>query len=148
MIFRNLTANEIPLCYEGGKLFLEEAKFPEPFNQEAFQEFWRAAYLMGMGEILAVLDDEQNQRVIGALGYALSKCPFTGTLTALEQFWWVCPQHRKNGVARHLVENFERIAKEQGAKRLAMVHLAGWTLSKVFEARGYKLCEQTFWKEI
>lgn len=143
MTLRQLTANEIPLMYEGGKTFLEEAKFPAPFNPDAFRRQCAELLEWKLGEVWAAFEGET---ILGAIGFAYSKCPFTGDATALEQFWFVIPAYRKSSVGLQLWEKFEERARDKGAKRIAMVHLASLDLQGLYEARGYKLVEQTFWR--
>lgn len=144
MITRQLTAQEIPLTFEGGQMFLEEAGWPK-FNPGAFRRYWAVLIAANLGEITAVLDDG---KIVAALGAAFIEDPFTGEQTAMEQFFWTHPDHRKSGLGLDLWVNFENRAKERGAKQIAMVHLASLNLQKVFERRGYRLVEQTFRKEI
>ena len=144
MITRLLTAQEIPLTFDGGKAFLEEAGW-KAFNPGAFQRYWIAVLGEGVGEINAVLD---NGKVVAALGCAFIEDPFTGGQTALEMFWWVHPDHRNSRIGLDLWRTFEKRAKDKGCKQIAMVHLASLNLQHIFERRGYKLVEQTFRKEI
>lgn len=150
MQIRRLTIDELPLTYSIGRAFAKEANFPGRFNSEAFARHWKPLMKAGIGEIMATIADESDvaSELIGVMGYAFAECPFSGAITALESFWWVHPDHRKGRVGALMWEAFEARAKERDAARICMIHLAGLDLSKVYEARGYKLCEQTFWKEI
>lgn len=145
MKLKQLTVREVPLMYEGGQLFLEEAKFPEPFNSEAFGRNWRTLIAANLGEVWAFIE---NEKIVGAIGMAFLEDPFMGTATAFEHFWWVHPDQRKSRVGLDLWHKFEERAKERGCKRMVMVHLASLNLQHVFERRGYRLADQTFWKEI
>lgn len=131
--------------YEGGRLFLEEAKFPSPFNEKIFGQNWRLLIAADLGEVWAFMEGE---KIAGAIGMAFLADPFMGTMTAFEHFWWVHPDHRKSLIGFDLWLKLEERAKERGAKRIAMVHLVSLNLQHIFEKRGYKLAEQTFWKEI
>lgn len=142
---RRLSIDEIDKTFEGGRRFLEEAKFPAPFSPEAFKEFWEFLMQHDLGEIWAAFDGDT---VLGAIGFCMHKCPFTGVKGALETFWFVHPEYRGGAVGMQLLGKFEDRAQIKGAKRLAMVHLASLNLQKVFESRGYVLADQTFWKEI
>lgn len=145
MITRDLKSHEVHLMDEGGRLFLEEAKFPSPFSPKAFGSYWRMMLAADLGEVIVTMDEG---RIIGAIGFSVTDCPFTGDQVALEQFWWVHANYRKSQVGLDLWLKFEERAKARKAKRIAMVHLASLNLQHVFVKRGYKLAEQTFWKEI
>ncbi len=142
---KQLTVREIPLMYEGGRLFLEEAKFPAPFSEKSFGAHWRLLISAELGEVWAELVDG---KIVGAIGMAFLEDTFTNVPTAFEQFWWVHPDHRNSRLGLELWHKFEERARERGAKRLVMVHLASLNLQSVFERRGYSLTEQTFWKAI
>ncbi len=131
--------------FEGGKLFLEEAKFPWPFDPKEFGQSWRVLIAADLGEVLAVIE---NGKILGALGAAYLNDPFMGIMTAFEHFWWVHPEHRNSRIGLDLWHTFEKRAKEKGAKQIVMVHLESMNLQHIFERRGYKLTEQTFRKEI
>lgn len=144
MITKWLTAQEVPLTFEGGRMFLEEAGWPK-FNPDAFRRYWSVLIGAGIGEITAMLDDG---KIVAALGAAFIEDPFTGEQTAMEQFFWTHPDHRKSGLGLQLWESFEVRAKERGCKQVVMVHLSSLNLQKVFEHRGYKIVEQTFRKKL
>jgi len=142
---KQLTVNEIPLMYEGGRLFLEEAKFPAPFSEKSFRSHWRVLISADLGEVWA---EFENGKIVGAIGMAFLEDTFTNVPTAFEQFWWVHPDHRNSRLGLELWHKFEERARERGAKRLVMVHLASLNLQGMFERRGYSLIEQTFAKEL
>lgn len=142
---KQLTAQEVPLMYPGGRMFLEEAKFPAPFSEESFGRTWRTLIVASLGEVWASMEDG---KIVGAIGMAFLEDTFTGVPTAFEQFWWVHPDHRQSRLGLELWHKFEERARERGSKRMVMVHLASLNLQRMFEKRGYRLAEQTFWKEI
>lgn len=137
------------MIYGPGKSFLEEAKFPRPFNPEAFFTFWSTMMALNRSEIFAAIDGEPlNPRIVGVIGYSFLDCPLMGDFTALEQCFWVEAAYRKQGLGLMLWDEFEKRAKKRGATRIMMGHLAGLNLQAAYEKRGYRLLEQTFWKEI
>ncbi|NOS67897.1 MAG: hypothetical protein HOO67_06090 [Candidatus Peribacteraceae bacterium] len=130
-----------------GKAFTTEANYPL-FNMEAFTNFWSAVIGAKLGKIFAVREDG---KLVAALGMATTLDPNSGILMALEQFWYVMPTHRKTRVGLDLFRAFGDEGERVGAKRLVMVHLANLTpesLHTFYERKGYRLVEQTFWKEI
>lgn len=100
---------------------------------------------MEMGHIYVLKSKEQ---IVGVIGFAITQDPFTGRKTALENFWYVVPEHRASGAGLLLLDAFEERAK--GCQDIIMVHLVstGATLSKLYEKRGYSLVEQSFKKSM
>lgn len=146
-MIEELTAETVPDMFEIGEAFTTECSYPK-FNTESFAKFWTTVIGMNMGKILAV---RENGKLVAALGMATTLDPNSGLLMALEQFWYVMPSHRKTRVGIDLFFRFEKEGKAAGANRLVMVHLAKLTpesLQKFYEREGYRLVEQTFWKDI
>lgn len=67
--------------------------------------------------------------------------------TATEMAWWVQPEHRKNGVGQALIEAFQNWAAEKECKAITLTSLDN-SVDKLYGRLGYKLCEQTYIKEI
>lgn len=150
MIKKLLTIDELPMTYGPGKSFLEEAGYPAPFNSDAFFNFWSAMITANRSEIWAAIEGTplNPSRIVGAIAYSFMTCPLTGDFTALEQFFWVDREYRRKGLGLELWDDFEKRAKQRGAKRIMMVHLASLNLQAAYERRGYRLLEQAFWKNI
>ena len=130
-----------------GEAFTTEANYPK-FNLDRFTGFWTQVIDAKIGKVFAVREDG---KLVAALGMATTFDPNSGQLMALEQFWYVMPSHRKTRAGLELFRAFEKAGKEAGAKRLVMVHLANLTpesLQKFYEREGFRLVEQTFWKEL
>lgn len=143
-----LTVETLDRIIPIGEAFAAEANYPGGFNWTAFSSTWHQMLEFKLGRIFVV---EEAGKVVAALGMATSFDPYSGDLTALEQFWFVLASHRKTRVGLDLFERFEQAGKEVGAKKLVMVHLAALTpksLQSFYEHQGYRLAEQTFWKEI
>lgn len=146
-MIEELTHENVTDMLQIGQAFTTECNYP-PFNLEAFSKFWRMVIDAELGKILAV---RENGKLVAALGMAITHDPNSGMLMALEQFWYVMPTHRKTRVGLDLFAAFEKEGERCGAKRLVMVHLANLTpesLQKFYERKGYRLVEQTFWKEL
>lgn len=84
MIKKILTVDDIPMIYGPGKSFLEEAKYPAPFNPDAFFTFWSAMIAANCSEAWSAIE---GPRMVGVIGYTFMTCPLTGDFTALEQFF-------------------------------------------------------------
>lgn len=146
-MIEELTVETVADMLEIGEAFTTECDYPR-FNLGAFTNFWTTVIGAKLGKILAV---REGGKLVAALGMATTLDPNSGLLMALEQFWYVMPTHRKTRVGLDLFSAFEKAGKEMGAKRLVMVHLANLTpesLQAFYERHGYKLVEQTFWKEL
>lgn len=146
-MIEELTVETVDDMLPIGEAFTTECNYP-PFNMECFGNFWRAVIGQNVGKIFAV---RENGQLVAALGMATTIDPNSGMLMALEQFWYVMPTHRKTHVGLDLFAAFEKEGERCGAKRLVMVHLANLTpesLQKFYERKGYRLVEQTFWKEL
>lgn len=131
-----------------GVAFASEAKYPGGWDLTAFLRLWEKLLDTTIGKIFIV---EENGEIVGALGAAFTLDPYSGQFVAVEQFWYVLPTHRKTRVGMDLYQAFIAEAQERKVKRVVMVHLAELTpasLQKFYEKEGFRLAEQTFWKEL
>lgn len=145
---RPLLSTELDLLKPIGDTFTAEASHPGGFNSEHFSNTWSWGMQNG---IMSVFIAEKDCRVIGALGAAFLPDAFSGQSIAVENFWFVFPEFRDTGIGLRLLERFEEEAKARNCRRVAMVHLANLypeSLRKLYVSRGFKLGEETFWKEI
>lgn len=67
--------------------------------------------------------------------------------TATEMAWWVEPEYRGNGVGQALIEAFQEWAADKECKAITLTSLDS-SVDKLYGRLGYKLCEQTYIKEI
>lgn len=141
-----LTTDELPLCYEGGKLFFGEGKLPGGFDPTAFQLTWGGMIATGAGIVYGMFN---GNKIEGALGGIIHRDLNNFDMVAVECFWYMLPGSRGNGIA--LLNEFESWAKLAGAKRVAMIHLTNLQpeiLRKLYERRGYKEIEVHYVKEL
>lgn len=92
---------------------------------------------------------EHEEEMIGGLGAIKYPDMHDGKLTAVETFWFISPDHR--GAGMKLFNAFEQWGKDQGCKKLAMIHLSDSypeILEKIYMRKGYKLAEKHYIKEI
>ena len=97
--------------------------------------------------ISAFFSLEYDGVCFGGLGCIKAPDLHEGTLTAIETFWFVLPEHRGKGIL--LFNAFEKWADKQGCKNKAMIHMADSfpeTLSKFYKRKGYELAEYHFIK--
>ena len=148
MIIRPLKIHELPLALEGGESFFQEGKLPGKFNGPYFLSCWTDYLKSGTGEFIGLLsDDERSLR--GALGAIFYRDPFTSDLVAVEQFWYVMPDDRGDGI--RLFDVFIASARERGCRRVMMIHLKGLypdALRRLYERRGFKEIETSFVRQL
>lgn len=145
-MIRAIKPFEVGLCLEAGQVFFDESKVPGGFDANVFCENWRGLIERGTGVILVAFE---NSIPTGALGAILAPDLFNNDVVAIEAFWYVIGEHRGQGM--RLLVAFEKWAKGQGAKRVAMIHLESLTpsvLRRVYERFGYKLIESHYVKSI
>ena len=126
--------------------FWLEGKMPGIFNPVSFVSSWLTVLDSGMG-VIWVLEDEN--KVIGTLGCGIYRDLNTGDLVASEFFWYVLPDHRGRGIL--LLREFEKWAKNIGAKRVIMVHLTKCMperVGEIYKKMGYEMLETHYVKEI
>lgn len=132
----------IPLA----KAFIAESTEDIPFNEEHFIKTWEQVYLSKNGSILKY---EKDGEIIGALGYLVYPDFLSGELKATETFWFIKPEFR--GCGFKLLDEFEKVSKELGVKRIMMAHLKHLMpdkLKSVYLKRGYREIETQYEKVV
>lgn len=100
----------------------------------------------GIAHVLVIDDDGV---IKGALGFIVAPDLHEDVTVAVETFWFVLPEYRGGG--KELMFAFEKMAKELGCKRTAMIHMVDSmpdTLETFYQKNGYKLIEKHYTKEI
>jgi len=98
--------------------------------------------------LLSVGDDGVIQ---GGLCALKGRDRHDGTLYAVEDFFFVHPQYRKEGIGVSLLKAFEAWAKAEGCQKTAMIHLVDSypdVLKKFYEGMGYRLMELHYVKDL
>jgi GNAT superfamily N-acetyltransferase len=99
--------------------------------------------------IMTVIILEKGFDIIGSMAFLVTPDLHNGIITAVETYWFTHPDYRIYGIK--LYNAFERLAKKQGATRLAMVHLIDSypeKLEKFYAKKGYELIEKHYIKEL
>uniref|UniRef100_A0A6M3IPD8 Putative acetyltransferase n=1 Tax=viral metagenome TaxID=1070528 RepID=A0A6M3IPD8_9ZZZZ len=115
-------------------------------------EYCRRIYSDMIGRGMAkgfILIEDGN--IHGGIGGLIGPDLHNGEKTAVETFWFVAPGFRGGLGAYELWRKFEEWAKEQGCKKVAMIHLSDSypeRLERIYKARGYKLLELHYVKEL
>lgn len=97
-----------------------------------------------------IMDEDKLALICGDQGMLLAMTmPFLwgAKKTATEMAWWVEPSARNNGVGTALIEEFQRWAEAEGCSAITLTSLDN-SVAKLYDRLGYKLCEQTYIKEI
>lgn len=143
-----LDLDTLPQIIPIGEAFAKEANYPGGWSWPDFARMWASLLNGGLGKIFI---SEDRGTLAGALGAVFTPDPYSGQLTAVEQFWYVLPAHRKTRAGMELFLAFQEEAQKRQAKKMVMVHLANMTpesLQKFYEKEGFRLAEQIFWKEL
>jgi len=77
-----------------------------------------------------------GEKVLGTIGAMISEDFITDDLICTEMFWYVDPDHRRQGIKLHKALEVE--AKKRGCERIYMVHLAKLKADKL--ERYYRKC--------
>jgi GNAT superfamily N-acetyltransferase len=144
-MIRQVKIEEIPKVVWFMKEFEKESKFVTVKPEYAIP-LWEKTISTGIGTMFIL---EEGGEMIGGIGGFKSPIPHSGEMTAVETFWFVTPKKRGRGIG--LLNAFECWAKEQGCKKIAMIHLADSfsdRLEKFYLRYGYELVEKHYIKEI
>lgn len=141
-----LNPKEIPKLIPLAHAFIEESGEDIPFDAEHFKHTWDQIYLTKTGSIIKY---EKDGEIVGALGFLVYKDILSGQLKATETFWFVKKEHRGAGVL--LLDEFERISKIMGVKKVMMAHLKNLMPEKVksiYLKKGYREVETQYERSI
>lgn len=101
---------------------------------------------------ICLVAEDIDRELAGMIGAALHRPWFNEhTIFAQELFWWVEPWARGSTAAGRLIDALEQKASEQGAHVVGMValdHLRGDAVSKLYSRRDYRSIERAFMKRV
>lgn len=149
MNVRPVTIPELPRVASVGFTFFKEGDIPGGFVPEVFIRNWTDLLLNNRGVFYGAFTPEGM--FTGGLGALLCPDLNNGQVMAVECFWYVLPEFRGGTAAGRLLKAFERWAREQGAKRMVMVHLLNLTpteLHNTYKRLGYRPVEVNYVKEL
>jgi GNAT superfamily N-acetyltransferase len=109
-------------------------------------DFYRVGQLAGS----FILDDDKLALICEDKGMLLAlTMPFLwGTKrTATEMAWWVEPEYRKSGLGTELIGFFHAWAEDKGCSAITLTSIDS-KMNKLYDKLGFKLCEQTYIKEL
>lgn len=141
-----LTIPQLTEAAKMGPSFFREGALPGEFVPEVFVKKWTELIEQGFGFILGLFRENE---MIGAFGAVVIGDLNDGKLVANECFWFVTPESRGRGF--ELLLAYEEEARRRGAVRCSMIHLIGLQpdkLSQIYEKRGYRAVETSYFKEL
>lgn len=148
---RELSADEVYLISPIGYAFSAETGDPETFGFDGteFEACWGHLIDAGLAVIFAEFygDDPLPAGAIGAIKAPNDK---DGLLGVQEAFWFVHREYRRRGGVR-LVTRLEEWAREQGAARISVCHLAHMNadvLGELYRSLGYRPIEVHYMKRL
>ncbi|MDJ0764854.1 MAG: GNAT family N-acetyltransferase [Myxococcota bacterium] len=141
-------SEDVPAMVELGEVFWEETPYREmDYSGEAAAQ--AALFLLENGIVQVAQDDED---LVGFILLAVGPIPFTTAgLAASELAFYVAPEKRGDGVGQRLLKQAENVARQQGVRRINMVHLGGEmgdAPTQAYEAQGYREGEVLYTKEL
>ena len=147
-MIRKATVRDMPDLLRMGELFINEAPYSVPYDEETcLTEYSKVLLDDGSNKWLAVA--EEDGQVVGMI--AGLRVPFfynKNHYQAMEWFWWVDKEYRKIGIGDQL-----KVAYEDWAMSLNVVHMSVSTMSTnktlidKYIKDGYTLSEFSFIKE-
>lgn len=131
------------------KGFEQDSKFIKVDLQYA-NDTYKDLIGRGVGQVFLLFDDETGE-LAGGLGCIKAPDLHSGEMMAIETFWYVRPECRARMMGMDLLFAFEQWAKDEGCKRIAMIHLADSSpdrLERLYRSLGYQLAEKHYVKEV
>lgn len=144
---RPLTPDELPLCYELGQKFAEEAEVYGGFRSEPFSDIWGWMLTSGIGTVFVAID---QGAVVAGLGGIVVPDPINGVTVGQEVFWYAGPKGR-GATAIRLFRAFEEWASERGAEILrfgSRETLAPEGMDRMYRNMGFESIERHYEKRI
>lgn len=146
--YRELSPDEIQLIVPLAAEFHENEVLTSwcVFDPKVWEESWA---VLTKDPNAFVLISETDDRITGAIGGLLFPDTNDGVLVSQEAFWFVPKDVRGGGPA--LLREYEELAKEKGAKRIIMNHLADTRAkhtARFYERAGYHPLELSYYKEL
>lgn len=146
-MIRPATSADIPtLIFLIGRQFVREAGYEAlgvTMNPEKTHKNLERLIEGGAG---AVFVAERDGRLVGAIGLARGDLYFSDDPMAIEQFWWMHPDHRNGMDGARLLKRALAWASEVGVKIFAMVDLphTDSRAADMYQRLGGKLMERTW----
>lgn len=98
---------------------------------------------------LGLVNDEGS--IQGVLLGCKSYLPLYFTPVAVELLWYILPEYRRGRYALQMVREFEKWAVQNGCQMITMGNMANDYMQRTgefYQRLGYKLSEQTYFKDL
>jgi GNAT superfamily N-acetyltransferase len=148
MTIQQITVEQLPALSGLAESFYSSSAVlsAAPFQLEKFVEMWRELIALERGVIFLLMDREQP---VGAFGGILHLEQYSDKPIASEFFWFVQEEARGRGIL--LMREFEKWARERGAREFRMIHLADSMperLKDFYLRDGFHVVETAYAKEL
>ena len=95
----------------------------------------------------AIFVADRSGQVVGAIGLAMGRNLFAGTVECSEVFWWVEPEHRQTKAGILLLKKAEAWSRDRGAKHLIMI-APNERVERLYTRRGFDKIETTYVRKL
>lgn len=146
MIVRNATDADFEQLDALAKKFFDEGQMKGEIGKDSFSTGLRKYVDMDLATCLTLVDGDVVKGMIGAM---ITLDFVTEDLVCSEMFWYVDPDHRRQGIKLHRALEVE--AKNRGCARIYMVHLARLNadkMEKYYLRCGYEPLEVFYTKNL
>jgi GNAT superfamily N-acetyltransferase len=141
-LIRLAQASDIPRVVEMGRRFRSMTGYAKVLAENPEKMTELAGQLVTQGGLLV---SERDGQIVGMLGFIVFPHFISGEITCNEAFWWVEPEHRGEGVK--LLREAERLAKQAGAKYMAMI-APNSRVGNLYERMGYQYVESAYQRSL
>lgn len=144
MPIREATESDLPRIVELGSRSLVDGPYAGIIKDVPAQAEKFSRHVLSNGKILV---GEEDGRVLGLIGFVFAHHHFSNQPYAAELMWYVEPEHRKGGIAMHLLWEAEKVAKEMGAESFLFT-APNDDVAALYKRFGYSKLEVTFTKNL
>jgi hypothetical protein len=137
-MIRLATLEDVPRLVEMGLNFRGTTSYEKLLRENPSKMKELAEKLI---QCQALLVSERDGSLVGMLGFFIYDHFISGEKVAGEVFWWQEPGKRGDGLK--LMKEFERIAKEAGAKQIQMVAPTD-QVARVYKHMKYEFVEASY----
>lgn len=146
-VIRQARVSDLDRLLSLGEMFYTEAGLPGKFSPESFISNWSMFINGNMGAIFLL---EEDELIIAGIGGVRFPDSASGRVQAQELFWFVHPDHRRDGMGEVLLIEFERWARDVACQSVVMAALEGLSngVEELYLRRGYRPLERLYIKEV
>ena len=141
-MIRYIKPDEMHITESVARAFFKESGIAGTLNFPHFCEQWSKLIELDVASILMYFNS--SDQPMGIIGGLCTECTMTKDMTAQEVFWWVDPSLRGRTCAIHLLREWERWARDRGAKRIYvgnLYRLNNDAMMSIYNRIGYQPAE-------